>query len=275
MKNVLDFIKFALSHAHPASVPKGTELPYPVGDAGVWEYLWGTRGQVCTEKLLDARFDSYYSKHGWERGEFDTLTKGWVEKGVHVTDCQGLLDAYLGNDTNANGDYNSYCTDKGPCDKISRPYVIGEAVFMGTAVKKTHVGWVCGFDKNGNPLVVENRGLKYGVVVTKLHGRGWDYRGLMTKKFSYAEAPAEDVPADVFIFYRNLKRGMKGEDVVELKKLLIDKGYHDGITINTKSSPTFGPATKKLVKQFQADNGLTVDGVAGKQTITTLGGYYQ
>lgn len=275
MKNVLDFVKFALSHAHPASVPKGSDLAGPVGSDGVWEYLWGTRGQKCTQALLDARYNSYYSKHGWERGEYDTVTRGWVDKGVHVTDCQGLLDAYLGGDTNANGNYSRWCTDKGPVDKISRPYVLGEAVFMGSATKKTHVGWVCGFDKNGNPLVVENRGLKYGVVVTKLFGRGWDYRGLMTKRFSYDESPVQPDPPGVFIFYRNLKKGMKGEDVIELKKLLIDKGYHDGITINTKSSQNFGTATKKLVKQFQADNGLKVDGIAGSQTITCLGGYYR
>ena len=274
MKNILDFIKFALSHAKPATVPKGAEIPFPVGDAGVWEYLWGTRGQVCTDKLLDARYDSYYREHGWERGEYDTVTKGWVERGVHVTDCQGLLDAYLGNDVNANTDYVSYCTEKGACDKISRPYVIGEAVFMGTATKKTHVGWVCGFDKNGNPLVVESRGLKYGVVITKLFGRGWDYRGLMTKKFTYGDAPVQPNP-DVFIFYRALKKGMRGQDVIELKKLLIDKGYHEGITLDTKTSQNFGSATRKLVKQFQADNGLTVDGVAGSQTITALGGYFR
>lgn len=274
MKSVVDFVQFALSHAHPASVPKGAELVGPVGSDGVWEYLWGTRGQVCTEKLLDARYNSYYREHGWERGEYDAVTRGWVEKGVHVTDCQGLLDAYLGGDTNANGNYVSWCTDKGPLDKISRPYVIGEAVFMGSSTKKTHVGWVCGFDKNGNPLVVENRGLKYGVVVTKLFGRGWDYRGLMTKKFTYDTAPEPPVPS-VFIFYRNLKKGMRGQDVAELKKLLIDKGYHDGITLDTKSSPNFGRATKKLVKQYQTDNGLKIDGVAGSQTITSLGGYYR
>lgn len=275
MKNVLDYIKFALSHAHPSSAPKEAVFPFPVGDDGVWEYLWGTRGQVCTQALLDARYKSYYSKHGWTKVEYDAATKGWVARKVHVSDCQGLLDAYLGSDTNANGDYNRYCTQKGKIDSISRPYVLGEAVFMGTASKKTHVGWVCGFDKNDNPLVVENRGLKYGVVITKLFGRGWDYRGLMTKKFSYDDSPVQPDPPGVFIFYRNLKKGMKGEDIVELKKLLIDKGYHDGITIGTASSNKFGPATKRLVRQFQADNGLTVDGVAGSQTITALGGYYR
>lgn len=274
MKNILTYVKFALSHAKPSSVPKGADFPFPVGDDGVWEYLYGTRGQVCTEYLLNRAYDSYYRKHGMSRADFDAATKGWVERGVRVCDCQGLLDAFLGNDVKANNCYTSYCTEKGACDKISRPYVIGEAVFMGKATEKTHVGWVCGFDKNKNPLVVESRGLKYGVVITKLFGRGWDYRGLMTKKFTYDDAPVQPDP-DVFIFYRELKRGMKGQDVVELKKLLIAKGYKDGITIDTKTSPNFGPTTKTLVKQFQADNGLTVDGIAGPQTITALGGYFR
>ena len=274
MKNVLLFIEFALSHALPSSAPKGAELPYSVGIGGVWSYLWGTRGQKCTEYLLNDRYESHYAKEGMSRSEFDATTKGWVEKGVHVCDCQGLLDAYLGNDVQANTCYTSYCTEKGKTKDISRPYVLGEAVFMGSATKKTHVGWVCGFDKNGNPLVVESRGLKYGVVITKLYGRDWDYRGLMKKKFSYEDSPVQPDPS-VFIFYRVLKRGMKGEDVVQLKRLLIAKGYTEGITVDTPSSKDFGPATRRLVERFQSDNGLTVDGVAGKQTITTLGGFYQ
>lgn len=274
MKNILDFVKFALSHALPSSAPKGAELPFPVGIDGVWQYLWGTRGQICTQALLDARYNSHYGPNGMSRFDFDAATKGWVEKGVHVCDCQGLLDAYLGNDVQANTCYTSYCTDKGKIKDISRPYVLGEAVFMGSATKKTHVGWVCGFDKNGNPLVVESRGLNYGVCITKLFGRDWDYRGLMTKRFSYEESPTQPEP-DVFIFYRNLKKGMRGEDVVQLKRLLIAKGYTEGITVDTPTSQNFGTATRKLVKQFQANSGLTVDGVAGKQTITALGGYYQ
>lgn len=274
MKNVLEFVKFALSHAHKSGVPSGADMPFPVGDDGVWEYLWGTSGQLCTQALLDARFNSYYSKHGYTRAQYEKVTKGWAGK-VHVSDCQGLLDAFIKSDTNANGNYVRYCTDKGPLDKISRPYVLGEAVFMGSATKKTHVGWVCGFDKNGNPLVVENRGLKYGVVITKLFGRGWDYRGLMTKKFTYDDVPVQPDPPGVFIFYRNLRKGMRGEDVVELKKLLIAKGYNQGITIDTPASQTFGRATKNVVKQYQIDNGLKVDGVAGSQTITALGGYYR
>ena len=273
MKNVSEFIKFALSHANSATRPIGAKIDFPVGNDGIWKYLWGTRGQIVTQALLDARFKSYYSKNGWSRSEYDSITKNWVADKVHVTDCQGLLDAYLGNDTNADGNYRNYCTDKGLIAAINRPFVVGEAVFNGSDTKKTHVGWVCGF-LNSDPLVVENRGLKYGLVITRMSKRSWKYRGLMTKKFSYADEPIQPEPKQ-YVFRRDLKKGCKGDDVVKLKYLLLNAGYDRGITVNTSSSHIFGSATKRLVKEYQRDNGLTVDGVAGRKTITSLGGIYE
>lgn len=272
MKNVLDFVKFALSHADPKTAPIGVVYPAKIGSDGVWEYLWGTRGQVCTQALLDSRYKSYYSKNGWTREEYDAITAGWVENQIHVTDCEGLLDAFLNKDVTADYNYNRYCTEKGLCAAIDRPYVYGEAVFNGSESKKTHVGWVCGFMKNGEPLVVESRGLAYGVVITRMSKRGWKYRGLMTKVFAYDEpAPA---PGE-FVFTRNLKYGCKGDDVEHLKELLIKDGYSVGITVGTKNSANFGSATRRNVKNFQRDAGLTVDGIAGKNTITALGGIFQ
>lgn len=269
MKHVTDFIKFALSHAKPEYEKY---LDYPVGDDGVWNYLWGTSGGVCSQSLLDARYKSHYKANGWTRAEYDAVTKNFV--GTHVTDCQGLLDAYLKTDTNANGNYLNYCTDKGLIASIDRPYVIGEAVFNGTATKKTHVGWVCGFI-GSDPLVIEARGIKYGVCITRMSKRPWKYRGLMTKKFSYEDIKPQPEQPKKYVFTRNLKYGCKGQDVIELKKLLINHGYRDGITVDTKSSATFGSATKRVVKQYQRDNGLTVDGIAGRKTIRSLGGIYE
>lgn len=274
MDNVVKFIKFACSHASK-SVPSGSEINFPVGTDGVWMYLWGTKGQVVTQALLNARYNSYYGPNGWSRAEYDYVTRGWVAEKRHVTDCQGLCDAYLGNDTTANNNYRYYCTDKGPISEIHRPWVIGEAVFNGDDVKKTHVGWVCGFC-GSDPVVVEARGLKYGVVITRLSKRSWAYRGLMTKKFSYDPIPQPTPPEPgVYIFMRTLRYGDKGDDVVELKKLLISHGYTDGITIDTPSSVSYGGKTRALVKEYQKAAGLTVDGVAGKMTIESLGGVYQ
>lgn len=277
MDNVANFIRFACSHASK-SVPSGAEIGFPVGIDGVWEYLWGTKGQVVTKSLLDARYASYYGPNGWTRAEYDAVTRGWVAAGKHVSDCEGLCDCYLGIDTTANNNYRSFCTDKGLIKEISRPWVIGEAVFNGDDAKKTHIGWVCGF-AGDDPVVVEARGLRYGVVITALSKRPWRYRGLMTKKFSYDPAPhpVQPTPPEpgVYVFTRPLKYGMQGDDVVELKKLLIAHGYDDGITIDTPASVNFGGKTRKAVKAYQKDAGLKVDGIAGEKTITSLGGIYQ
>ena len=273
MQNVLDFIQFALSHAKSRSVPKGADLPFDIGTAGEWEYLWGTKGATATQKLLDSRYNSYYGPNGWSWDEYCMITDGWVARGQKVTDCQGYLDAFLGNNVNADANYRTYCTDKGLVSAINRPYVIGEAVFNGSDQKKTHVGWICGF-VGTDPLIVEAQGLKYGVVVTRMSKRKFKYRGLMTKKFDYADPEPVPQPG-VFTFIRPLRKGDVGDDVIELKKLLIKAGYTTGITVDTKDSKNFGPATKKLVQQYQRDTGLTVDGIAGEKTITSLGGKYK
>lgn len=73
----------------------------------------------------------------------------------------------------------------------------------------------------------------------------------------------------VFVFRRNLKDGITGEDVKALKVLLQAAGH--GKTL-TPTNPNFRKETNKAVREYQAAKGLTVDGVAGKNTITALGG---
>ena len=62
-----------------------------------------------------------------------------------------------------------------------------------------------------------------------------------------------------------LKKGSKGTDVKELQVALKELGYNVGI-----ADGDFGPATRRAVKQFQKDYGLSVDGIAGDQTVTAL-----
>ena len=114
--HVLDFIKWGLTHVKKSSVPVGAILPIPVsevGSAGEWEYLFGTTGEKVTQSLLNNKFNSYYSKNGWTRTQFDKATAGWVKAGKTVCDCQGVEDYYSKSQTNANGNYVRYCDDKG------------------------------------------------------------------------------------------------------------------------------------------------------------------
>lgn len=64
---------------------------------------------------------------------------------------------------------------------------------------------------------------------------------------------------------RVLRQSMQGYDVQQLQKdlsyLNYDPGSVDGI---------FGPRTLSAVKQFQYQNGLTADGIVGKQTANAI-----
>lgn len=63
-----------------------------------------------------------------------------------------------------------------------------------------------------------------------------------------------------------IKMGSRGSDVIYLQQRLTAKGYGVG-----KIDGIFGIKTLEAVKAFQAENGLTVDGIVGDKTWTTLG----
>lgn len=59
-----------------------------------------------------------------------------------------------------------------------------------------------------------------------------------------------------------LKKGMNGTQVMELQKAL-----------NIKIDGDFGPNTEKAVKEYQKSKGLVSDGIAGAETLKSLGIY--
>lgn len=196
MYKVLDFIRRALSHAKRESIPEGALLPVTREECGTekWEYLYGSVRVQTNKDTIDRYFSEHYAS-SMSREKYDSYTKSWPKDG-YATDCQGLLDAYmtydLGEKTDINADmnYKYWCIDKGEIESISRNFVLGEAVFMKNAAtgRMNHVGWVCGFMPDGEPLVVEARGIAYGVVVTRFNARPWTHRGLMKAKFGYEDA---------------------------------------------------------------------------------------
>lgn len=62
------------------------------------------------------------------------------------------------------------------------------------------------------------------------------------------------------------KIGSRSEEVKQIQTKLHDLGY-----FNSNIDGIFGTITKKAVEKFQADYGLTVDGIAGKNTLKALG----
>lgn len=144
----------------------------------------------------------------------------------------------------------------------------GDLLFVWNGTKICHVGIYAGNDR-----AIHCKGRDTGVIEEGIGKHGWNRYGRV--KGMYDDEPPQPVPPGTYVFTRTLRYGDKGEDVVELKKLLIAHGYSDGITVDTPSSVSFGGKTRTMVKAYQKDAGLTVDGIAGRNTITSLGGIYQ
>lgn len=67
----------------------------------------------------------------------------------------------------------------------------------------------------------------------------------------------------------NLRNGSTGDDVKKLQQALVDAGYDVG---KSGVDGIYGNATAAAVKQYQKDNGLAVDGIAGQYTLGSLYG---
>ena len=225
MQKASDFIKFALSHAKRESIPEDAKLPLDADECGLepWEYLYGTTGTLVTQALLDERYKNFYSKRGWTRESFDIATENWAALKRRCTDCQGLLDSFLGTDVTANYCYSAWCTERGAIGDIARPYEIGEALFYCNGEgRMTHVGFVCGM-LNGEPLAVEARGIRFGVVVSRFSQRPWTHRGLVTVKLSY-----DDEYRDEPVVLKVEKPMIQGQMILHLQKALNSLGYYCG-----------------------------------------------
>lgn len=253
MYNVYDFIAWALSHADPNTILKSSNFPIAKDKIGTepWHYLFGTVKVHTNQYWLNERFNNYYSAHGWTREEYDKVTGSWLPEDW-ATDCQGLLDAWMTyeagekTDINAQMNYVGWCTDKGKISEIDRPYVIGEALFAysSSSKKMTHVGWVCGFTDSGDVLAVEARGIRSGVVITKMSDRSWTHRGLMTTKFDYTEPKVEP-----YVF--SLQRPhLKGDECALMQDTLNRLGYRTSGGDTLEVDGNWGPLSQSVLETF-------------------------
>ena len=138
-----------------------------------WGYVWGTFGDVLTESVLTYKLEQYP-----EIKESETfIRENWL--GRRTTDCVGLIKSYGWFDpvtgaihygTNGMPDFSAdqmYAsaadndTAYGTMDTMSE--IVGLALW-----KSGHIGVYI-----GGGYAVEAMGTRYGVVKTKVEGRGW------------------------------------------------------------------------------------------------------
>jgi murein L,D-transpeptidase YcbB/YkuD len=95
--------------------------------------------------------------------------------------------------------------------------------------------------------------------------------GVYTGKTLKDTVNASDSPGiasgDSVSYHSQVSQGSRGSDVSTMQKYLIALGYSCG---STGADGIFGTNTRAAVRSFQANNGLTVDGVCGYQTWAAL-----
>jgi hypothetical protein len=143
-------------------------------------YVYGAYGQIITIDFLKQMERMYGTTLG--EGYFQkagNYNKGrcarWLGRTAY--DCSGLIKAGrkeltgVWKDLSAQGTYDS-CKVKGKLPIILNP---GSAVFIyqGNKGKIVHTGVYI-----GNGLVIESRGVDYGVVITTFSMRAWTHYGI-------------------------------------------------------------------------------------------------
>ena len=223
-------------------------------------YVWGAQGQLLTSISPDwIRKKETSTANANKAIEMYNKRKGIA--GARAYDCSGLICWCLteckakeqGFDKTAEG-------LRQLCSKLSKPTEDGDLCFKISDGKAHHVGMYVG------GKIVEAKGRAYGVVSSSVSS-SWNAFGRLPIKW-------DDEPKG-YVLTRVLKYGMGSKnnpdpDVKALQKRLKELGYPfpdnkggiDGIFRNW---------TEKIVRQFQVDKKIKVDGKVGEQTAKKLG----
>lgn len=228
-------------------------------------YVWGASGQLCkdvTEKWIRAK------EQRNEKGKHaDDAVAAWREvmaspyaDVARCFDCSGYISFCLNQAGALNGrrDCDGLYAKCDPVESVED----GTLLFRASATNpndETHVGVFFG-------------GMQYHAKGRKDKVKAEPFKASYWKKYGWFKTLDRETGA--YIFTRVLKYGRVGQDVVELKKMLIAHGFDKGITIDTVSSKRFGSSTKKMVKEYQRSVNLKADGIAGHDTIIALGGVW-
>ena len=227
-------------------------------------YIYGTYGQILTERLLQTKAMQYPSRLSDKRVAY--ARAHYI--GKRVSDCEGLIKNYLWADSpneapvynskqdlSANGAFEA-ATVKGKIGTI--PEIPGICVRYNG-----HVGVYI-----GGGYVVEARGFDFGCVKTKLNERGWtDWFEHPWIQYNTQPTP-QPTPEVKYVTIEMpvLRKGDKSQAVKTMQACLDVYGY--GLSIDG----SFGGKSAAALLDFQKKHPScgTPDSICGKKTWDAL-----
>ena len=228
-------------------------------------YIWGGQGQMyptLTEEWIKKKETG--SNRTKALATYRAAVAAGFEKVCRAFDCSGLGTYWLILKKLISGDMTAHGM-MGICTSIQKKHVKrGDWLFrVYTSGSKKgrayHIGYMVTDEE-----FIEARGRAHGVVRRRLADVGNYWNAFGRPSIFADEIDTEEEQMEHASFNRNLKRGMKGDDVRELQKLLNKAG--DNIEVDGD----FGSETEEAVRVFQSRAGIRVDGIAGENTIMAL-----
>lgn len=216
-------------------------------------YVWGANCEKITEEMTTRLFKTYGTSKYNKAYYTGKLAEG---KGRIGADCSGSFFPVSGYDATANG-YYTKCTKKGEIGTL--PKNTPCMVFIKQSGKMVHIGWYDGAGK-----VYEMRSSSMNVRHDALSSR-WTHWGI--PEFVDYSTKEEEKETVCKVELAEIKKGSKSKLVKTLQILLIWYGYSCG---SSGADGIFGNKTDEAVRAYQKAKGLTVDGIVGKNTWTSL-----
>ena len=227
-------------------------------------YVFGAWGSECTPSMrrkyasYNPQYEPKIRKACPVLSSKQSTCEGCKWQGCLAFDCRGfthwaLLQAGIkidGAGATSQYDTKANWTERGTIDAM--PDLVC-CVFKQRDGKMQHTGLHIG----GGKIIHCSTTVKEG----KTTDSGWTHYAVPAGLYDDQEA-AQAEPVKTLATLRN---GSRGSAVTALQEMLNGLGFESG-----KADGIFGPKTEAAVKRFQEANGLTVDGIAGEQTLTTL-----
>ncbi len=221
-------------------------------------YFYGSKMKKLTESFMQ-QMHRQYPKVVTDAYIKKARTKKMV--GKICCDCSGLIGSYRGLQLGSSQLYAKA--------KKRLPIKDLKDFAVGTVLWHTgHVAVFIGYE-NGVPYCIEERGIDYGCVKSKVTGRGFTY-GLTFDDMEYTYTNKVDGTSKGKNPYKqptsSMKKGAKGEGIKWLQWELVEAGYKLSI------DGDFGSKTEAAVKAYQASAKLDIKwpGTVGSKTITSL-----
>lgn len=227
-------------------------------------YVFGAWGSECTPSMrrkyagYNPQYEPNIRKACPVLSGKQSSCEGCKWKGALAFDCRGfthwaLLQVGIKIDGGgATAQYNTKAnwTQRGTIDAM--PDLVC-CVFKQKDGKMQHTGLHIG----GGKIIHCSTTVKEG----KTTDKGWTHYAVPAGLYDGQETTTAE-PVKVLA---TLRKGSQGSAVSALQTMLNRLGFDSG-----KVDGIYGTKTMAAVRSFQEANGLTVDGIAGEQTLTTL-----